>query len=304
MRLVADIGGTNARIGLSLDGVIDAGSIQRFANDDWDRLDDMLHSYCQSRPHANIRDMVVAVAGPVHAGSAQLTNRNWRINATDLMERFSCKQVHLLNDLTALGHAVPSFDPRQMVRICGDPMPTAALRRALVVGIGTGFNISQVITTTSVTICPPAEAGHVSMPVAIASRLQAFGCDPAAFPTVEALFSGRGFTAFCRQMTGAPEITGAAAINAYKSGDGAATKAIDAFATLMGHLLRDLSLTYMPSHGIFLAGSVARAVANTAPGPLSDVLQIPCSFRTEGTPSVYIAQDDGAALSGCANFTS
>ncbi|WP_375279814.1 glucokinase [Pseudooctadecabacter sp.] len=302
MRLVADIGGTNARIGLSLDGVIDAGSVQRFANDDWDRLDDMLRSYCQARPHVDIHDMVVAVAGPVQAGSAKLTNRNWQINATGLMDQFSCKQVHLLNDLTALGHAVPSFDPRQMVQICGDPAPTAALRRALVVGIGTGFNISQVITTKSVTICPPAEAGHVSMPVAIASRLRAFGCDPATFPTVETLFSGRGFTAFCRQMTGSADITGADAIDAYTDGANA-TQAVDAFATLMGYLLRDLSLTYMPSHGIFLAGSVARAVASTAPAPLIDVLQSPCSFRTQDKPSIYIAQDDGAALSGCANFT-
>lgn len=103
-------------------------------------------------------------------------------------------------------------------------------------------------------------------------------------------------------MTGSADITGADAIDAYTDGANA-TQAVDAFATLMGYLLRDLSLTYMPSHGIFLAGSVARAVASTAPAPLIDVLQSPCSFRTQDKPSIYIAQDDGAALSGCANFT-
>ena len=303
MRLVADIGGTNARIALSADGVINSGSIQRFSNDEWDRLDDVLHAYCSAHPEAAIDEMVIAVAGPVNAGFAKLTNRNWAISARELAGRFSCRTVTLLNDLSALGHAVPAFDRNDVVQICGTLAPPSTKRRSLVVGIGTGFNISQVITTGGTTICPPAEAGHISMPVSIASKLQTYGCDPTAFSTVETLFSGRGFTAFCRQMSGLPDVTGTVAIADYAAGQRDTTgDAVEAYASLVGLLLRELSLLYMPSHGMFLAGSVACAVATCAPNPLIEVLQAPCKFRIEESPLVSIAKDDGAALFGCATF--
>jgi glucokinase len=304
MRLVADIGGTNARIAFSKDGVINGCSIQRFANDEWDRLDDVLHAYIHAHTDIAIDDMVIAVAGPVNAGSATLTNRNWTIAAADLSDSFACKGVVLLNDLTALGYAVPMFKADQVDQICGTIGPTSKTRQALVVGIGTGFNVSQVITKGKNTVCPTAEAGHISMPGSIASKLQSCGCDPNQFPTVETLFSGRGLTSFCQQFSGLPGLTGTIAIADYARGQRETVgEIIETYASLMGLLLRELSLSYMPTHGIFLAGSVARAVATYTPDPLIKVLQRPCAFRSEKNPSVFIAKDDGAALLGCASVT-
>ena len=302
MRLVADIGGTNARIALSADGVIYPSSIQRFSNDEWDRLDDVLHAYFRANSDAAVEDMVIAVAGPVNAGSAVLTNRNWAISEAALNKSFPCRNVMLLNDLTALGYAVPMLKAFQVDQIAGTVAPSSTMRQALVVGIGTGFNVSQVITHGQDTVCPAAEAGHVSLPVSIASKLRSCGCDPSEFPTVETLFSGRGLTSFCEQFSSRPDLTGAAAIDGYAAGQRETVgEIIETYASLVGLLLRELSLSYMPSHGIFLAGSVARAVATYAPAPLITVLQRPCAFRAEKDPSVFIAKDDGAALLGCAN---
>jgi len=96
MRLVADIGGTNARVALCAKGVIDPDSIQRFSNADWYSLNDILRAYCEAHPDAVINDMVIAVAGPVHAGRATLTNRNWTIIADKMAQLFSCNRVILL----------------------------------------------------------------------------------------------------------------------------------------------------------------------------------------------------------------
>lgn len=303
MRLVADIGGTNARVALCANGVIDQTSIQRFSNAKWDSLDDVLRAYCSAHPDALVDEMVIAVAGPVHAGRATLTNRNWTIIANDLALAFACKRVVLLNDLGALGYAVPMFGADQMIQLCGGDSPSNANGQALVVGIGTGFNISQVITKDQCTVCPPAEAGHISMPSAISSALQDQALNPDPFPTVETLFSGRGLTAFCRQFTGLEDVTGEFAINHYGDpGKQTVTRAIDAYAVLLGLLLRDLSLSYMPSHGTFLAGSVGRAIAASAPEPLVNVFHEPCKFRLQSNPAIFIAEEDGAALLGCAQF--
>ena len=303
MRLVADIGGTNARVALCSNGVIDQTSIQRFSNAKWDSLDDVLRAYCSAHPDAVVNEMVIAVAGPVHAGRATLTNRNWTIIADDLAQAFACKSVVLLNDLGALGYAVPMLGADQMTKLCGQESPSDPNGQALVVGIGTGFNISQVITKDQCIVCPPAEAGHISMPFAIISALedQAFNTDP--FPTVETLFSGRGLTSFCRQFTGLEDVAGEFAINHYGDpGQPKITGAIDAYAALLGQLLRDFSLSYMPSHGTFLAGSVGRAIAACAPEPLVNVFHEPCKFRLQSNPTIFVAEEDGAALLGCAQF--
>lgn len=303
MRLVADIGGTNARVALCANGVIDEGSIKRFSNADWDSLDDLLRAYRNAQRDAFFNEMVIAVAGPVHAGRATLTNRNWTITADDMKQDFACKRVVLLNDLGALGYAVPMFGSDQVTQLCGEDRPRDPEGQALVVGIGTGFNISQVITKDHRTVCPPAEAGHISMPSAIVSGLAQYGCNPDPFPTVETLFSGRGLTAFCRQFMNSDNITGEDAIKAYGApGKVRNTAAIDAYSSLLGLLLRDFSLSYMPSHGIFLAGSVARAIARCASDPVINVLQAPCKFRAQDTASLFVIKEDGAALLGSARY--
>jgi len=303
MRLVADIGGTNARVALCANGVIDQTSIQRFSNAKWDSLNDVLHAYCSIHPAAVINEMVIAVAGPVHAGQATLTNRNWTIIADKMAQLFSCNRVILLNDLGALGYAVPLFGADQVKKICGQDVHRGPNGQALVVGIGTGFNISQVITKDQCIVCPPAEAGHISMPSAIISALQDQAFNPEPFPTVETLFSGRGLTAFCRHFTGLEGVTGEFAINHYGDpGQPKITRAIDAYAALLGRLLRDLSLSYMPSHGIFLAGSVGRAISACAPEPLVNVFREPSKFRLQSNPAIFVADEDDAALLGCAQF--
>ena len=123
MRLVADFGGTNARVGLCENGVIKSSSIQRYSNADWGSLEDVLAAYCARHLNGTLDEMVIAVAGPVQAGKAALTNRNWSVVDSDLAQKFGCKRVVLLNDLTALGYAVPVLSADQAMQIYGKLVP-------------------------------------------------------------------------------------------------------------------------------------------------------------------------------------
>jgi glucokinase len=303
MRLVADIGGTNARVALCENGVIQSVSVQRFSNADWDSLEHVLAAFCARQVSGALDEMVIAVAGPVQMGKATLTNRNWNIVASELVQKFGCKRVVLLNDLTALGYAVPMLSADQTIQIYGTLARSQSNSQALVVGVGTGFNVSQVIETEHGSVCPSAEAGHVSMPLSVAQALESSGLRTGHFPTVETLFSGRGFTAFCRLLTRNDSLTGEAAIASYgEQSSIEQTNAVDHYAMLLGLLLRELSLSYLPSHGIFLAGSVAHAIAKSASDPMMKTLLEPHKFRSPNSLSVFAIDDDSAALLGCAHY--
>lgn len=83
-RLVADIGGTNSRLGLARAGQLNTASVENFRNDDFASFDDVLVRYLSDREDAQIADAVIAVAGPVHSGRARLTNRDWHFDETQL----------------------------------------------------------------------------------------------------------------------------------------------------------------------------------------------------------------------------
>ena len=303
MRLVADIGGTNSRLALSHSGKVLQETIQSYVNADWDDLYAVISHYLGRAEITQPHQIVIAVAGPVQGGRASLTNRDWLVEAPRLKEVFGVDAVHLLNDLTALGYSVPKLQNHQLKLVSAGTPSQAALSQSIVVGIGTGFNASPVLETAGVVICPPIEAGHISMPHHISKRLRDLGFPDDRFDTVEALFSGRGFSAFCQELSGRKDIAGQAIMAAYNAPDQErVTVAIEMYSSLLGYLLRELSLAYMPSSGIYLAGSVARSVIGTVAGPCLEVLRQPFTVNAAHDTPVWMIQDDIAALLGCADF--
>lgn len=303
MRLVADIGGTNARLALAEQGVIHPASVQSYANDDWPHFGDMLGAYLSQTSAGHLADMVIAVAGPVQNDHAMLTNRNWIIRADDLMKAARCDRAVILNDLSALGYALPGLRPEQLSQVHCGTHEQGAVRQALVVGIGTGFNVSPVVMANGTVECLSVEAGHVSMPMSVARLLDDFGGLGGMFPTVEDLFSGRGFTAFCRKLCNDTGLRGSDVISAYgRPQNNAATTAVERFANLLGQILRELDLAYMPNGGIYLAGSVSRAILGTAPSQCTEIFARPCTIRSGKSPNLFVITDDGAALHGCASL--
>lgn len=302
MRLVADIGGTNARLALCENGVIDPKSVKSFVNDDWQNLYDVIHAFLEG--HAvTLEDMVIAVAGPVHIDRATLTNRNWVIKSADLARIFGCQKAALLNDLSALGYAVPALKSDQLCKIYDDEVPPTDTGQFLVVGLGTGFNVSPVLKTRSGVYCLAAEAGHVSMPLVIKRMVKQAGCSANLFPTVEDLFSGRGFSKFCRQVGGVDMQKNMANFQPSEIFlRPEFSDAIELYASMLGQLLRELTLTYMPLGGVYLAGSVARAVMKTAPSVCLETFMRPCKIRGAERPGLSIIKDDFAALNGCAAY--
>jgi len=295
--LVADVGGTNCRFALADDSGL--RGLMRLSNDGHPSFASALDAYIAQQGKPAIRAACFAVAGPVSKGTAELTNRGWHFDAAALSRRLGAP-VRLINDLAALGHALPGLAKDGATAVW---TPPDALRedngQMLVLGLGTGVNLCAVQLRPG---CPPAcleaEAGHQGLPWSVRCLLA--GRTAEDFESCEELFAGRGL-ARLHLALGGQAMAGSEIVAASVTGDPAARATLMLFATLCGTWAREIALQYLPRKGLFLAGSVARgvveagfgtdiALAFTAPQRFGDLVQ--------GVP-LRLLVDDMAALSGC-----
>ncbi|MGA1275395.1 MAG: glucokinase [Gemmobacter sp.] len=255
--IVADIGGTNARIGLARGGRVDPASVRRYRNADFPDFGALIAAHVAAAGGQRVRALVVAIAGPVTGRVARLTNLDWALDADRLAADLGGAEVRLVNDLRALGHALPVLAEGDLAPLVAGPVRARGNGQSLIVGIGTGFNVSLVIAPD---IVAEAEYGHVGLSAAIAARLGALGVDPAAFPTVEELFSGRGLAAFARRASGRDFASAEAAPY------GAPAPVLAAYLGLVAELARDLVLAFMPLSGVHFAGGAMRGLVATGLG--------------------------------------
>lgn len=298
-RLVADIGGTNARLALAEGHEVLPGTQQRLRNDAHSGFDEVAELYLADHADHRVTEIVAAIAGPVSPEEGRLTNRGWVLRTDDLCRRFGVDRAVLVNDLAALGYALPALGPDELLPVLPGHLADHA-DQALVAGIGTGFNVSQVLYRDGVASCGRAECGHLSVPGSIALALRdRLGTEKAAdYVTVEDCFSGRGLARMFADMTGRSDIPAQEIL----ATDRAAGTGFSAFyATLTGLLARELRLIFMPDAGLYFAGSVARELLTG-----DDIAAFEAAFTTATTvnlppaPPVRIIRDDMAALKGCA----
>lgn len=280
IRLVADVGGTNTRIGLAKNRKVTSGSIRSYRNKNFDSFDNVLDAYMSENGKPTFGEMAIAVAGPSSRGRAKLTNRDWHFDAAALCRAHNA-QVVLLNDLSALGYALAE-GPAEVETLMPAKGTGNGNGQALVVGIGTGFNVAPVLLAGDHTSCLTVEYGHTSLPSDIAEQVgQIAQVDD--FPTVEELFSGRGYRAL-KDHADPAELD-------------------DLYAKLVGLLARNLRLAFLPDAGIYFAGGVARNLFAT-PARATFIKTYNAAFdlqHIQPAPA-FVLSDDAGALAGCASI--
>jgi glucokinase len=296
MRLVADIGGTNTRVALA-----GAAASRSYRNADFLSFEAVLQDFL-TQSDAQFDQLVVAMAGPVTGNTGRLTNLDWRIDGAELSARFGGAQVRGSNELTALGYAALDLRDTQLIPVLPRaPRSGSVQQQALVVGIGTGFNLSPVLRANGHTLCPAVEAGHVSLPSVLVSGLDQIQSGLGAqFASVEALFSGRGRRRFLSLVTGQEILRATPYLERQGQADNQVfDQALDHYARLIGLYLSELKIAYLPDGGIYLAGGVARsslvgnriAICAKAARRENPVIK--------ADPGIWIIADDAAALTGC-----
>ena len=303
MRLVADIGGTNSRLALAPTGSVELTCTRSYVNADYKCFDNVISDYL-SNSNATVKQLVIAMAGPVRNNVGRLTNLDWEINGNKLAQSFGTVPALVINDLTALGHSALKLAPNQVSPIVNQPVINHRQKQALVIGIGTGFNVSPVIEFGGVSVCAEVEAGHTTLFSSILLELENLMTGMShAFSTVESLFSGRGRRQFMSLLTG--ERVDSASMFIDKQGileNQAYDHALDRYAELIGMLIAEFKVSYLPHDGIFLAGGVARSSLTGNRTTLCAEAAMCENDVIKLKPPVWSIKDDAATLVGCASL--
>ncbi len=289
--LVADIGGTTARLALAQSGAVLPETVVTRPCAGHPDAETLLAAYLEGRPCP--RAACLALAGPVRGDSCEMTNRAWRVEAGSVARALGLGEVVLLNDLQAQAHALDHLTADALPRlVLGRAQPGAA---RLVIGLGTGVNLAARLACGAV---PPAEAGQAPLPafddetLALAHFLRREG----KAGRIEDALSGPGLARLFA-FHGGPAVAPEDVPARLREGDPAARAAVDLYARIAGQVARGWALAFLATGGIALAGGVARALApEIAEGMRRAFAEAPLLSDTP----VHLVAEDTAALAGCA----
>lgn len=107
--LVADVGGTQSRLGLAQNGILNQASVKYFVNARFQSFYEVIAQFFKETSNVQISRCVIAIVGPITANTGKLTNLDWEISIDDLQRSTHCTDVTLINDLTALGYSLQAL---------------------------------------------------------------------------------------------------------------------------------------------------------------------------------------------------
>ena len=247
--LLIDIGGTNIRTASAEVGSSELLNANKRNLNCLDSFEEMLQGFLDQ--DASLKHVVFSIAGPKLNNSISMTNREFKIDESEILKNFEIDSCHILNDWESIGHGLSLFKKNEMHSInAGNPFNNSAL----ILGPGTGLGAAQVINND---IVLPTEIGNSLL--AIPGLLDELGVtQDKDFLVIEDIISGGGlakiYSYFATHKKSPEEI-----VKTYHS-DEFAKKSIELFLKALSQILSELALAYMPGQGIYLAGGLVRSL--------------------------------------------
>lgn len=273
--LVGDIGGTNTRLAYVQDDCAPAIRQEKtYASSDYASLIEVIEDFLSSYDIQEPLDAVcLAVAGPVIAGCASITNLPWSICEEDLRVALQIKQIFLINDFLAVAYAIPGLAENDLVTLqAGEPIRESGKINVAVLGAGTGLGAAHLVWQGDHYQAFSSEAGHASFAPETDTQEQLFAWlhQRHAHVSVEMLLSGSGIYTiyqFFRDELGLPESVlirnamqdadPAQVISKYAlADDELCARTLTCFIEIYGAVAGDIALHYYPVSAVYLAGGI------------------------------------------------
>lgn len=309
LRLIADIGGTNARFAVAEHGRFD--HLRILHTGDYPSLADAARDYLASLPDQLLPSRAaLAIAGPVAADRVALTNQNWSFSIAEMTIELGVHELLVLNDFAAQAMAIPYLAGSDVAQVgSGTPADNGPIA---IMGPGTGFGMSCLISEPDGWSQLSSEGGHATLPPATDQEGRILDAVRARYGhvSVERALSGHGLTnlyeAVC-DLAGVPARPldpGEVTAEALAGTDRLCARALDLFCAMLGTVGGDLALTLCATGGLYIAGGIVPRIKDyfaasefrarfTAKGRLSTYL--------EAIPT-YLILHPWPALLGLANL--
>jgi len=309
LRLIGDIGGTNARFALAEDG--HCTDERHLAVKDHATLRDALTFYLADLPvPRRPRSAVLAIAGPIDGDAIHLTNSHWSFTVTALRDALGLESLEVVNDFAATAYAVPFLPAEQLLAI-GPPHPP--LQGPVgVIGPGTGLGVGALVPTGVGWLSLPGEGGHITMSAVTDEEADLLAILRRRFDHVSAerVLSGSGlvnlYQAVCeRDGVEAADFTPAdVSERAVHGGDSRCVRAFALFCAMLGTVAGDLALTLGAHGGIYIAGGILPRFRQ-----VFAVSEFRARFEAKGRFQDYLSRiptclilDESPALRGLAHW--
>lgn len=266
LRLIADIGGTNARFALS-----EAGSIRdelQLRCADYPSIDAAVAHYLltvnERRP---IQEAAFAIAAPLAGDQVSMTNHHWRFSVNGLRKELGLRRLLVLNDFTALAMAIRHLPKHELLQVGGTQAVNtqdSAKAPIALLGAGTGLGVSGLIPAGEHWLPLQGEGGHVSLAPGNARELAVLQQLWTRFEHVSAerVLSGPGlvnlYNAICELNSTALQSFEAADIteHALRGSDAACVEALQMFCALLGSIAGNLVLTLGATQAVYIGGGI------------------------------------------------
>ena len=309
LRLVADVGGTNARFGL-LRGARGLPEQQlTLATASYAGIDSAIEDYLRQVNVAMPLEAAIAIANPVTGDVVKMSNCHWTFSIEGIRGKLGWARLLVINDFTALAMSLPVIPAAQLTQIGGG---TAVAGSPLaLIGAGTGLGVSGLIPYQDTWIPLESEGGHVSACASCQREADIIAITRRTYPHVSAerLVAGMGLQNLYRAIAElehcAPENLTAAQITerGLAQQDRLCAEALDIFCAIMGSIAGNLALTLGARGGVYIGGGIVPRLGDyflrspfraafEAKGRLGGYLSaIPAYVIREGNPALL-----GAAM--------
>ncbi|WP_448547294.1 glucokinase [Thalassotalea fusca] len=267
VNLVADIGGTNLRIGQALpDG--ETESLVVYQCKDYPSLESIVADYIEKFKLENSEiNACFAIACPVDKDLIKLTNLPWQFSKSALKTTFGFRKLLLINDYTAIAHAVPHLAEHQKVKIGdGEAVENYPIS---ICGPGTGLGVANLFPVDGQWVSVGGEGGHVDFaPIDIQEiKILEKLLEKYEHVSYEQLLSGLGieqiYHAICQINDIEPKFDTAKDITAKDITAKALANECDycvqtlaQFCKTLGSFAGNLSLTMSSFGGVYIAGGI------------------------------------------------
>ncbi len=313
--LVADIGGTNTRLGVVIDGQLT--SLHKHPTGSRDELHAALHDLCATEgtpPQA----VVAAGAGPVRDGTIHLTNAHLTLSESELAAATESKHTFVINDFTAAAWSVAEVGSAEVEALQGPATPPAGTR--LVVGPGTGLGVGALIYSEGHFHTASGEGGHMGLSPRHRDEVDVFEAARQLAPEcffgdslaleAEMFLSGTGLPILYQAVGLAsgqiktPVKTAKDILQTAKDGtDACAVRTAKMFTEHLGAIMGDLAVALVPRGGVFLVGGVAEKNRWLFDQDFLDAFNAGGRFSSlRQEMNVYISRQDEFGIVGANNF--
>jgi glucokinase len=258
-RLLADIGGTNARFTMHVDGKLQNDKILACA--DYVDIGTAVRSYLS---HCDIKpvEAAFAIAAPLQGDLVRMTNHVWQFSVSALRQELDLKRLIVLNDFTALALALRYLPANELSQVGGGP--AIANSPIALIGAGTGLGVSGLIPGDGKWFPLQGEGGHATLAAmdereaAVLSVLRA----RLGHVSAERVLSGPGllnlYEALCIVNKSVPTMTTPAEITQHglANTDQHSRAALDMFCAMLGTMASNLALTLGSVGGVYIGGGI------------------------------------------------